>query len=165
MKRFMLLLACCVLFGGGVSNAEISRGTDNFTGGDFIISGVDSNLSSNGKVSNISFCKTISAEKVIYEIFVKSKGLDRFTVSREDLQMNIDGRETYKIISTNRMDSVIGGDHVVALDYTVENNVIEKIKDSGRVALKFTQNNGSQFVYVLPDDVLAEWKQVIATEK
>lgn len=57
----------------------------------------------------------------------------------------------------------IVGEYLYMLDYQIPKEVIEKLQTANRVALRFTQNSGSTFVYVLPDEVLAEWKQVINT--
>ncbi len=158
------MLLCFMVFSVGVCSAEIFQRQDEFTGGNTIRSNYDIKLEE--QLEWLSFYKNITKKTIRYGINADLMSFSRnFGLSDKVIRFNIDGDYTYDLLVLNWQEMKISADYLYMLNYSVPLEAVDKLKNANRVALRFTRNNGFQFVYVLPDEVLAEWKQVIATEK
>lgn len=162
MKRLVCLLLCFVAIGSNICNAKVFEKQDDFTGGKIIISHYDADV--RNSVDRITLKKIIGNRNNEYEFAAAVKANEKFTLANRGAQINIDKIYSYEIPIINRMDVPVRYEHIVSVDYQASAEIIEKLQSATRVAFRFTQNNGFQFVYVLPDEALEEWKQVIATE-
>lgn len=165
MKKLALLFICFMFVGGSFCSAEIVENKDNFTGGKLLISNTSCKLDMENKLKWFSLYKNINHNNVSYKLKASVTTYDKFTLSENKAEISLDTGNVFFLEVINRRDIPIDSKHNVAVNYEISQEVIQGIRESNRVALRFTQNNGSQFVYVLPDSVLAEWKQVIATKE
>lgn len=164
MKKFVLLFLCCMLLGGSICSAEIAKGVDQFTGGAKFISGMKGD--DEATLRNLLFKKILSGNIKEYFVEADNFSYEDHALADNFIEIRIDDNPTYMCVKHAYMDvGPMEGKFLAMLTVKVPEEAIEKLKDAKRVALRFTRNNGFQFVYVLPDDALEEWKQVIATEK
>jgi hypothetical protein len=164
MKRILILTILCTVFVFSSVSAEIRRSVDEFTGGTRII--CNTYLEENKDLDVISFRKLIIQNLTEFEIYANSDTYKSMSLGREPIEINIDGAKNTKLeIKEYKKFLPINGKEFVASTVSVPQEIMDQIKQANRIALKFTQNNGFTFVYVLPDNALAEWKQVINTEK
>lgn len=166
MKRMLFLFLCFSVISVTACSAEMHKVHDEFTGGEILRSnyrGAD-----NEKVKWLSLIKETSKLEVRYSVQFDVTDYDDYVIGDRGSLMNIDGNETLKLamLNSEKMKSYVQKGKVnKSVTYSLGQEDVDKIFIANRVAFKLTQNNGSQFVYVLPDDVLSEWKRVIATEK
>lgn len=164
MKKITLVLALIMLLGMSVTSAEIGRGTDDFDGSQWVTSGTV--LNSNGEWIGFQR-KTIGAEKEYY-ISLASKAFSYIKFAKEDAEIKIDdhpvGKMKIKEVSSMPapLDSKMS---YIDVKSVVPMEIVQQIKTAKRVAVKFYRENSVPEVYVLPDAVLAEWKEVINMEK
>lgn len=164
MKKLVLLFSCCIMIGISVCSAEIAKGIDQFTGGAKFISGTKGE--DDATLGNILFKKIVTGTTEEYFIEADNEAYKERILADKSIEIKIDDNPICLLGNSNyKTYSPINWKMLAVLTVNVPDNIIIKLRDANRVALRFTRNNGSQFVYVLPDNVLAEWKQVIATEK
>lgn len=114
------------------------------------------------KVNWLSFYKIQLNGDFIYGLEAHNIALNKYGLSNTSAKVNING-EFYELnINNYAITSLIGVTLHKAI-YDVPKNLVDEIYSANRIALKFTLNDGRQFVYILPDKVLAEWKEVINT--
>lgn len=164
VKRIILMVLCCMIFSVGVCSAEIFKHKDDFSNGNIIRSNIYTDKSCEEMLRWLSFYKTKSNNSIQYNIAVSNKTLNKYGISNANGKINIDG-ETFDLIISNYSKMPLSGVTTHDAIYDISQNIEKKINSANRVALKITKNDGFQFVYVLPDEVLTEWKQVINTEK
>jgi len=167
MKKVILVAICCMLF-SSVCSAKISVHKDEFTGGIIICSNLKTDSSMKDKLDLLYWEKTSSTAEVRY---FNELGVETFSwcyFSRNPLQMNIDG-STYSVPCVES-DVVKTVEHTnfLSAGYKVDPTVAEKIATAKRVAIKyqmlntqFGDNRTEDCVYVLPEETLNEWKEVI----
>lgn len=164
MKKIILMFVVMLMAGGSVASAKITHGVDEFEGA-AIINSIQ-NPKDSGLVS-LMFQKISGSKEQIFKIEVQANTFPKLTLAKEPVMIKIDDnlKHTLQVNGYKNITAVFGRDVFTRLDVEVPLAVINELKVANRVALKFTQNNGSTFVYVLTDDVLNEWKEVIATEE
>jgi hypothetical protein len=157
-------LALIILLSALPASAEIRHGRDEFTNGTVI----GSYINVADVIDSIFLVKTVTSNSSEYEIGAKSKTLKDFAFAKTFIEVKIDENPTHKIevkgVSSTRVPS-----SMVTYWFTVvapaNNQIISEIKLAKRVALRFQRVDNYSPIYVLPDAVLAEWKEVIAAEK
>jgi len=167
LKKFILMAICCMLF-SSVCSAKISVHKDEFTGGVIICSNLKTDSSMKDKLDALYWEKTLSTAEVRYLSRLHVETFSWCYFSKNPLQVNIDG-STYNV-------SCVGSDvfrtmertNCLSADYMVDPTIAEKIATAKRVAIKyqildtqFGDNRTKDCVYVLPDETLNEWKEVI----
>jgi hypothetical protein len=163
LKKIALILTLAILLGMAVANAEIRRGTDKFSGGNVI--GSYSNISDT--VDSIVLFKIVTPTSVEYAISARKSTVKEYAFSKTFLELKVDNEISHKIevqevLSLPTDKPFINWNSVKA---PVSLEIIDQIKNGKRVALRFQVIGGYSPVVVLPDEVLVEWQQVIATEK
>lgn len=163
MKKIILLSLIFILILLPSTQAKISEGHDSFTGGEWYKSGnyID------GSNEWIGLYKVISKKNVSYGITFSEETLHYIKFARETAEIKVDDNSIKQIPITevSSRPTLTTGISLIGLTATVPQEQIEKIKIAQKVALKFKQENGTSVTVVLPDSVLAEWQQVINTEK
>jgi len=161
-----------MLFGIAVAHAEITRVKDTFTGGHQIRSYV----SVEKPVQTLSFIKIVGDGFTTYEMSATRRTYDmpemrrmgiKEAFAKTNVEVNIDGISSYSIDIQNLTLKPTANSYIFTsgIKMVISNEISDKIKDAKRIALRFPIEDGTSIVYVLSDSVLAEWKQVIATEK
>lgn len=153
-----------MIFGISIVGAEVKKNHDGFTDGLKISSDVHPKWGAD----RVYFSKLITGELAEYQLLINERlGMD-MSLKDQSVEIKIDNSPVqelmqykYKINKTN--DNKYMFNSVLTMKIPIE--TITEIINARRVALRFERNNGLPIVYVLPDEVLAEWKQVIATEK
>lgn len=164
MKKILLLFICCILINGSICDARIARGTDQFTGGARFTSGMKGEDEST--LRNLLFKKILVEKTEEYYIKADNYTYKEHVLANSAIEMKIDNFSTCILESQNYKNiGPMEGKFLAILTVKVPEEAILQLKEAKRVALRFTRNNGFQFVYVLPDDALEEWKQVIATKE
>lgn len=163
MKRIIIALMLIVLFGMTVASAEITRGKDTFTGAIIINSGVHEKTS---ELKALYFRKIPQLKNVDYQIEAVRINFKEFIFSDTFMEIKIDDSpiQELPVKEAKKMSLVRESDIYSSITILLPDDIIPQINTAKRIALKF-QTAAGPYVYVLPDSVLAEWKQVIATEK
>jgi uncharacterized protein YeeX (DUF496 family) len=159
LKKVALILLLAMLLGIGVASAKILTNQDKFTGGTRYTSYND-NLKG---VSSIGLHKIIDNQNVNYELNVSAYALPKENFSKEYAEIKVGQNLAIKAeVKAVRLLPTL---NYMSTDIKISDEAIQQILESERVALKLYVENGTPIVFVLPDNVLAEWKEVIATEK
>lgn len=164
MKKIALILVLVMLLGMATASAEITRGIDDFTGGNRINS---STVTANpSQLKQLVLRKLVAGKNSYYEIWGERLTTKNFLFKDTFFEIKIDSSPVINIDvkEASSMTYMDGPNMFSWVTVPISPDIIEQIKGATRVALRF-QINAGDFVYVLPDAVLAEWKQVIATEK
>ena len=164
MKRIALILVLIMLLGAMVASAEITRGKDSFTGG--VTVNAYSSAGDSSKLKALYFTKIIETEPVEYELQATRISFRDFILQNMPVEIKIDSHDTQRLKVKEASSMPLVNDSEVYSDVTVTIpiDLISQINGSNRIALRFQTASGS-YIYVLPDAVLAEWKEVIAAEK
>lgn len=164
MKKILCLLSFMVVFSTSIASAEIVKGTDSFTNGISIYSGIEI---SDAFLDRICLEKTIYDGILEYEMLIGCVQGEDFILKDKPIEIKIDefpiyilDRYTYK--KNQMLDNRYLYNSIIKTKVPLD--IINKIRNSKRVAIRY-ENMLYQEVYVFPDEVLTEWKQVIATEK
>jgi hypothetical protein len=152
-----------MLLGIGQASAEITRGEDTFTGGATINSVIST--PNPADLDGLVFRKFANTDPKEYELWANRITSKSFLFSNTAIEIKIDSYPTEEIaIKKNGLITLADGRQYSHITAPLTSGDIEKIKMAKRIALKFPTAVGS-YVYILPDAVLAEWKEVIAAEK
>ena len=168
MKKIALVLTLAMLLGMAVANAEITRGKDGFT--EYITIASDS-YNEKAIITQVNLQKIITPETPQYELLLAGYGhkdVRNFILSNSLIEMRVDDLPVYKLPVENYSLQPVPGSYgrvVSKGQFALPGKSIVEIKNSKRIAFRVTMEDGTRYVYVLPDAVLAEWKQVIALEK
>lgn len=164
LKRIVASLMLIMLLGTMVVNAEISRGRDEFTNGTVI----GSYINVSDVIDSISLTKTVTPNTSEYEIVAKNKTLRDFAFAKTFIEVKIDDNPTHRI-DVKELSSIRVPSSLVTYWFSVKapanDQIISELKLAKRVALRFQRVDNYSPVYVLPESVLAEWKEVINMEK
>lgn len=161
MKKFALLFFCCMLLGGSLCNAELTRGYNKFN--DAVT--INSILESSSEYEYMVFQKMLLDENAAYLIKVENKGLESSLISEKPAEIKIDKEPSFKLECADRSVIMVAYEKNALVKYNVPVEVAEKIRSANRVAVRFFTNNGFDIISVLSPDELAEWKEVIATKE
>ncbi len=153
-----------MLMGIGAVSAEITRGEDDFTGSPIINSWTKGKEHSDFK--SLYFRKYVNTSPLAYEIDIYKYTFNDFIFTDTFMEIKIDDNPILQLPVKEAKKMPLANEYDIFSEIVVSipNDVVEKIRDAKRVACRFQTASGS-YVYVLPDTVLAEWKQVIDTEK
>ncbi|SDN23116.1 hypothetical protein SAMN04488502_11525 [Dendrosporobacter quercicolus] len=151
-----------MLLGISIVYAEIREGRDQFTDGKWRTSG---NFLDNQQW--IGLRKISDGEVTKYEILFSEKELKYVKFSEKSGEIKIDDKPVsqLQVGAVSSRPALSSGLSHLSLTITVSSEQIKSIETAQRVALKFRKTDGTSTVLVLPDAVLAEWKEVINTEK
>lgn len=162
MKKIALMLTLAMLLSMAVANAEITRGKDTFTN-DIRISSVSNEVPS---LQWIGFYKILGNNSIRQEIRVAAYSYPYRLFSSDYAELKIDEGPIYKLsVSNSKFTPITNTKIYIFSTLEVKDEIAEKIRDAKRIELRLYRDNGSSFVMILPDNVLAEWKEVIALEK
>lgn len=165
LKRIFLLSIMFLFLCGSIADAEIIKGKDDFTGGKTCYSTYK--FSSD---ESICFTKIYDKNLENYELEFWKKSLLGENYARIPIEIKVDDNPIQKIevkeINSLPTDPFSRTAPVVISNKAdISQSIIGDIKDSRRVALKAYKDKYSPVIVVLPDTVLAEWKEVIETEE
>lgn len=152
-----------MVWGMTIVDAKIGRGIDDFDGSVSIAS--SNSIEADGW---LSFRKKISDISIEYFISSSSKTLRYINFSKEDAEIKIDDLPIQKIpvkeVSSipSPMNSQMSFTNVTIL---VPTELVQQMASAQRLAVRIYKENSPPYVYILPETVLAEWQQVINTEK
>ena len=163
LKKVALVLCFIMLLGIGVASAKITRGADAFSGAVIINSGVHGKAS---ELESLYFRKIPQSSSVDYQIHATRITFKDFIFANTFLEIKIDDNNAQQlpIKEAKNMSLVSERDIYSSITIVVPNDMISQINNAKRIALRFQTVSGS-YVYILPDNVLAEWKEVIGMEK
>ncbi|WP_434132767.1 hypothetical protein KIAC18_000298 [Sporomusa sphaeroides] len=164
MKRIALILVLIMVLGMAVASAEITQGKDKFTGGNKINSVTET--SNPSELKQLVLRKIITGNSPSYELWGERFTTKNFLFKKTFLEMKIDDTPiiSINVKETSAMTYMDGPNMFSWVTVPISSDIVEQIKIANRIALRFQTASGS-YVYVLPDAVLAEWKEVIAAEK
>lgn len=164
MKRIIFTVISILLL-GNIACAEISQGTDSFTGGKTYTSGYHF-----AKDESAYFGKILDSNSPIYKVSFWAKAMLGERYSKTPLEIKIDDMpiQTIEIkelpsIPTDPFNK--NAPVLIRVEASVPSNIVDQIKIAKRVALKVYKDKFSPIIIILPENVLVEWKQVINTEK
>lgn len=164
LKKVAFILSLVMLLGIGQAGAEITRGEDKFTGSSTINSWAKGTDSS--QLKSLYFRKYVNTSPLAYEIEASKITFRDFIFLGTFLELKIDNNPVQQlpIKEAKQMSLVRESDIYSSIIVPVPKTTVEEIGKATRIALRFQTASGS-YVYVLPDAVLTEWKEVINTEK
>lgn len=163
MKRVLLLCLACMMLVSAVASAEVKKDKDSFTGG--INAGSYTNLQP--FFNTMYFRKTMSDGYVTYEFSISRIGGKNSILGDAPIEIKIDQYPVYELRDIRYRSSgpdSYGVKHSSSISVKIPADLADKIREAKRVAFQYEEVNGMRWPYVLPDDVLAEWKEVINTE-
>ncbi len=163
LKRIALILSLIMLLGISAVNAKIGQGVDDFDGSKSVSS--STSIEEDGW---LSFSKKTSSTSKEYFISSSLKTLRYIKFSREDAEIKIDDLPVQKILvkDVGSMPSPLNSQIAfIDVNIGVPAEIAQQIVSAKRLAIRIHKENNPPFVYVLPESVLAEWKEVMATEK
>lgn len=168
LRKIALVLSLIMVWGMAVASAAITRNVDSFTG----YSAISSHIYDDKEVlTEVNLKKTLSPTVSEYEIRLAGKGhkeIRNFILGNSLVEVKVDDKPTYKLAPDNYSIKPLAGSYgniVSNVTFGLSVQSADEIKGAKRVALRVTMEDGSRYVYILPDPVLAEWQQVINTEK
>jgi len=167
MKKVILVAICCMLF-NNVCSAKVSAYEDEFTGGMEIFSECKTNSNMNDELGTLILEKIVTTAEIQYTIELHSETFPWSYFSKSPLQINIDG-STYNVLFVKSdVIKTVERTNLLSAYYKVDPTIAEKIATAKRVAIKyqildtqFGDNRTWDYVYVLPEEILNEWKEVI----
>lgn len=163
MKRVLLLCLACMVLVSAVASAEVKKGKDNFTGG----FNVSSHVAAEPFLKVVHLVKNVSDGGIMYKLTLSRIGSNKNVLGDEPIEMKVDGQPVYELEDYRYKLSEANSYGVLynsVMDIKLPLNLIDRIKETKRLAIRFRDARGISYPYVLPDDVLAEWKEVINTE-
>ncbi len=158
----LLIMLCCLCL-SQVSYAEFDKRVDSF---DETIRFYSVNQDVSDFVQ-LNFYKSFSKDKnEYYRIYAATHFLKKYDFSKDYAELKIDGN-IYKVDVIKTEDYKYSNNGLYSISLTVEipNEIIDDLLASNKVSLRFHRENGWEDIVDLPDEVLAEWKQVIEMEK
>ena len=159
-----MILALLFAFGiVSIVNADIRKKIDSFDE-TRIIRSVNQKI---GDLAQFNFTKNIGEKNSInYLLYASSHLMKNNAYTKDFVEIKIDG-EIYKINVTKNIDYKDTDHGLYAISTTAQftDESIKALKTASKVTLRFHRENGFTDVVQLPDNVLAEWKEVISTEK
>jgi hypothetical protein len=165
VKKVAFVLALVFFIGMATAHAEITRGVDAFTGGITINSA--SSTPNHSDLDELVFRKIVNGGQNEYELWASRITSEKFMFSNAFVEIRVDNDPTIQISVKDY--GVIGlADGYNKLSHVtvpLSKEISEKITSASRIAIRFQTATGVPYVYILPDSVLAEWQQVIATDK
>lgn len=163
LKKVALILSLLMLLGIAGGNAHITKGTDNFTENQQINSQNDVS----GQIDSVLLTKTINPNSAEYELSVNKRTTREFALAKTTIEIKVDSNPPRKFDVQN-LKKIPTEDPFIFSYYiktSMNQEIVNEIKNAKRVALRFELANGWQPVIVLREYVLNEWKEVINTEK
>lgn len=163
MKRVLVLCMACMVLVSAVASAEVKKGKDSFTGG----FNVSSHVAAEPFLKVVHLVKNVSDGGIMYKLTLSCIGSNKNVLGDEPIEMKVDGQPVhelkdyrYKLSAANSYGVLYNS----VIEIKLPLDLIDQIKETKRVAIRFRDARGISYPYVLPDDVLAEWKEVINTE-
>lgn len=163
MKRVLALCMACMVLLSAVASAEVKKGKDSFTGG----LNVGSYVKPENFFDTMYFIKTISDGYISYEFSIsRIRGKDSILgdapIKIKVGQYPVCELKDYRYKATGPDSYGVKYNSDIKVKFPSE--LANQIKDAKRVAIQYEDVLGMEWPYVIPDDVLAEWKEVINTE-
>lgn len=162
LKKITLILFFMMFLTIAVASAEIRHEKDKAVNRTTIRS--DNYVSES--VDFISLIKTITPTSVQYEIVAEKRTIQDFAFTKTFIEVQSDEKpihmiEVGEVSTTPTVSSVLFWFSVKA---PVQEEIINELKAAKQVTLRFQRVDDYSPVVVLPDNVLAEWKEVINAE-
>lgn len=162
MRKIIILTLCYIFFCIGICNANVTiKNNDEFTGGTVITSKIFTDYNMSRYLDCIVFTKTATSNIARYTLQTDAT---TSLGSPKDIEINVDGDYLFEPIHTDIKSSLIDYRIRFVINYDISDDMVEKIRNANRIALKCKIGDFTK-IYILPDEVLTEWKQVINTEK
>ncbi|QJW47659.1 hypothetical protein HA075_18930 [bacterium BFN5] len=163
MKRIALILFLMVLLTRAVASAEIRHEEDKIANRTTVRS--DNYVSES--VDFISLMKTVTSNSAQFKIVAEKRTIKDFAFTKTFIEIQIDEHpvhvlEVGDISTTPTVSSVL---FWFSVEVPVPQDIINELKTAKQVALRFQRVDAYSPVVVLPDNILAEWKEVINTER
>lgn len=162
IKMLSSLVLGCLIFAGSTSSAQIVCRTDSFDGSEKVYS-VQENV---GGVASLSLIKINEKNSIRFQVDVATDRLKKYNFSKEYAEIKInDAVYKMNIIRTREYKETDYGLYPIYSRSELSSEAVEALKSAQKVVLRYHRENGYQDLIEVPDSVLVEWKQVIATEK
>lgn len=162
MKKLIAGFLVASLWGGcGSSYAYIDSRINSFDGIRKVYS-VQQNIKG---LTQLTLVKVIDKEDIYFEISIATDLMKKHDFSQEYAEVKIDGK-IYKmgIIKNVKYKDTDNGLYSIESSAKLPNESLASLKTAKNVVLRFHRENDHQDIVDVPDNVLAEWKQVIATD-
>lgn len=163
MKRILILCMVFVFALSGLASAEIESGLDKFTNNKEYFTIYEA-----GYKESVGFTKIIDTTPLCKITFSKNvPDENRYTGKYAEIKIDNGLVENLEIVENTSMKTGIyksSGDFIWC-KALVPQDTVNRLLNAKRVALKVYLEKSPADIYVLPDSVLAEWKEVIATEE
>lgn len=163
MKQIVLIFSLVMLLGIGPISAEILSGTDDFSQERWYKS---SNFIQSDK-EWVGLYKVFESNAVRYGILYSEEAMKQIKFSQKQADFKID-ESIIKQVDVTKVSftpTLTTGINRIGINVIAPLDLIEQIKTAKNVSMRFYKENGAPVVLILPEPVLAEWKEVIATEK
>lgn len=159
------VIALAVMIGflsiNAVSYAYIDRRVDSFDGTVTTYS-VWLELCDLAQLTLIKVNKKL--EGVHFEIDIATDVLKKYDFSKDFAEIKINNIiYEMRVLKNQYYKDTDYGLYPISSNVQIPEEAIKPLKSAEKVALRFHRENGHQDVVELPDDVLAEWKEVINT--
>ena len=169
MERIVVFLFVAMVLGINTVSAEIRKTPDNFSGGVILRSNY---LTIEDPIKAVGFDKIITPDSIEYELCIAEKMQRKFMFEDSIVEIKINNSDTYRI-TIKEADPFPFNNLVLGINdldpsgfkATIPDEVINEIETAEHVSFRLRDRSGMPFVFILPDKVLAEWQQVIATEQ
>ncbi len=163
MKKIALILFFMMLLTMGVASAEIRHEEDTAANKTTIRS--DNYVSES--VDFISLFKTVTSNSAQYKIVAEKRTIKDFAFTKTFIELQIDENpvhmlEVGEVTTTSTISSVL---FWFSVEAPVPQEIINELKAAKKVTLRFQRVDDYSPVVILPDNILAEWKEVLAFEK
>ena len=111
--------------------------------------------------------KTVTSNSTQFKILAEKRTIKDFAFTKTFIEIQIDEHpvhvlEVGDISTTPTVSSVL---FWFSVEVPVPQDIIYELKTARQVALRFQRVDAYSPVVVLPDNILAEWKEVINTER
>lgn len=163
MKRIALILFLMVMLTMAVASAEIRHEEDKTANRTTIRS--DNYISES--VDFISLIKTVSSNSTQFRIVAEKRTIKDFAFTKTFIEMQIDENPVH-MLEVGEISTIPTVSSVLfwfSIEVPVPHDIINELKTAKQVALRFQRVDAYSPVVILPDNILAEWKEVINTKK
>ena len=163
MKKLLLcFIVLCFVGNSSISYAHIKRKVDSFDNSIRFVSYNDIDIINHIGLKKIYF----SDGGIKYNIFLSSNASDKDDMySKKDVEIKTDADiSKVKVVDATITRFIYSAD-IIDSKVELSPELVEKIKNANKISVRFYKENGMANTINLSDKVVAEWKQVINTEK
>lgn len=168
VKRIILMVLCFMVISFSVCSAEIRKGQIDTFDNSFRINSLNHSI---GDIEQFNFYKKKNELNVEYSFYIRKECLYEiqfgYIIDKFQIKINDDIYDLKVLKQNTQLNSYsfghAFGEIIATID--VKNELLNEFKNAKNIAVRLTYSDGTNDTANIPDEVLAEWKQVIATEK